>query len=197
MKKEVDNLLLIAGILKFDSPDDFYYLQIIQRKKENKNLGSNSRVIKNYYITSVAHLSNRYEEIKDLCRTFNARACIRLNRRSFEKVAFKSLTNVANTISNKDFSSLKGSYDRACGTGHNEPNKTWILDIDGKFTTQKLSELENVMEKASPEGDKVLYYISSKTGVHIITKPFDCRVFREKFPDIEIHKDNPTNLFIP
>lgn len=197
MSKEVDNLIPISKMLVFDSPDDFYYLQIIQRKKENQNLGSNSRVIKSYYIKSIVHLTDRYEEIKSLCRLFNARACIRLNKRSFEKVAFKSLSNVCNTLSNKDFSSLKGSYDRACGLGHNDPNKTWILDIDCVTSANFCQELEDLVNNSAPEGYKTLKYLNSKTGLHLITKPFDCRAFREKYPEIEIHKDNPTNLFIP
>ena len=78
----MDNIEKILPFLQFDSEDDFYFLQILQRKKENPQLGSNSRVIKNYYITSQQHLLDKYEEIKKLCEVFNARASIRLNRRS-------------------------------------------------------------------------------------------------------------------
>ena len=60
----IDNINKILPFLKFNTSDDFYYLQILQRKKENPQLGSNSRVIKNYYITSVEHLMLRYPEIK-------------------------------------------------------------------------------------------------------------------------------------
>jgi hypothetical protein len=63
----IDNLKLILPFLKFESQDDFYYLQILQRKKENAELGSNSRVIKNYYIKSEEYLLDRYDEIKKLC----------------------------------------------------------------------------------------------------------------------------------
>jgi len=52
----IDNLDKIKPLLNFESEDDFYYLQILQRKKENPELGSNSRVIKNYYIKSVEEL---------------------------------------------------------------------------------------------------------------------------------------------
>lgn len=69
----------VKDLLTFESDDDFYYLQILQRKKENPQLGSNSRVIKNYYIGSVEYLENRYEEIRKLCTEFNARAMLRLN----------------------------------------------------------------------------------------------------------------------
>ena len=99
---EIDNLELILPLLKFESEDDFYLLQILQRKKENPQLGSNSRVIKNYYISSEKYLLERYSEIKTLCQVFNARASLRLNKRSYEKVGFQTLENVANTMKNKD-----------------------------------------------------------------------------------------------
>ena len=141
----IDNLNLILPLLVFETKDDFYYLQILQRKKENPQLGSNSRVIKNYYITSEDYLINRYDEIIELCKVFNARAMIRLNKRSFEKVGYKTMVNLSNTIMNKEFSFLSKSYDRACGLGHNDLNKTWILDIDFK----DCNEVEDVITDLS------------------------------------------------
>lgn len=192
----VDNINLILPMLKFESKDDFYYLQILQRKKENSELGSNSRVIKNYYITSQEYLLKRYKEIKTLCDVFNARAMIRLNKRSFEKVGFKTMTNLANTMMNREYEFLSKSYDRACGLSHNDNEKKWILDIDGFVTFNFLKELNDNIFNIEPVGEKSLISIPSKNGVHLITKPFNLQIFKEKFPDIEIHKDNPTNLYI-
>lgn len=197
----IDNLELIKPLLEFKSPDDFYYLQILQRKKENSELGSNSRVIKNYYIKSIEHLELRYQEIKDLCILFNARASIRLNRRSFEKVAFKTLQNIANSMSNREYSFINKSYDRACGLGHNDKNKSWIIDID----KNELPFVDLIIESfqiVEPIGDKLIKKIPSKTGIHLITKPFNVLEFTnnlKKHVDIhlDIQKDNPTNLFIP
>ena len=197
----IDNLELIKPLLEFKSPNDFYYLQILQRKKENSELGSNSRVIKNYYIKSIEHLELIYQEIKDLCILFNARASIRLNRRSFEKVAFKTLQNIANSMSNKEYSFINKSYDRACGLGHNDKNKSWIIDID----KNELPFVDLIIESfqiVEPFGDKLITKIPSKTGIHLITKPFNVLEFTnnlKKHVDIhlDIQKDNPTNLFIP
>ena len=195
----VDNLRLILPFLKFESEDDFYYLQILQRKKENPQIGSNSRVIKNYYINSEEYLISHYDEIKKLCEVFNARASIRLNKRSYEKVAFKAMVNIANTMSNREYEFIKASYDRACGLGHNDKEKTWILDIDGHYTYQQLEEMEKIINDSEPKGKKIVVYLPSKSGLHLITKPFDLRTFTspDRFPEIEIHKDNPTNCFIP
>lgn len=193
----VDNLNLIRTFLKFESPDDFYYLQILQRKKENPEIGSNSRVIKNYYIKSEEHLLVRYDEIKKLCEVFNARASIRLNKRSFRKVGMKAMVNIANTMMNEEYQFLKASYDRACGLGHNDSEKKWILDIDGSYTYQQLEKMEEIINNSLPEGKNTIVYLPSKSGLHLITKPFDSRKFTSEFPEVEIHKDNPTNLYIP
>lgn len=192
----VDNIKLILPFLKFESKDDFYYLQILQRKKENPQLGSNSRVIKSYYITSEQYLLDRYDEITTMCCMFNARAMIRLNKRSFEKVGFKCMTNLANTMMNKEYSFLKASYDRACGLGHNDSEKKWILDIDIIDETFD-RKVQNYINKIEPVGTKVLGNFKSKNGHHLITKPFNLEKFRLEYPEIEVHKDNPTNLYIP
>lgn len=193
---KIDNLEYIVPFLRFESEDDFYYLQILQRKKENPKLGSNSRIIKNYYIRSIDYLLKHYAEIKTLCEVFNARASIRLNKRSYYKTSFKTIENVANNMSNKDFMNISKSYDRACGLGHNDKNKKWILDIDGctEVSPLMLAYIDNDIE---PKESKVYSIIPSKTGFHVITKPFNLEEFSKKYPEVEIHKDNPTNLYIP
>lgn len=195
----VNNFNRVIDFLQFDDSDDFYYLQVLQRKKENPKLGSNSRVIKNYYITSVEQLNKYKDEIIQLCETFNARASLRLNRRNFRNVAFKAMVNMANSMNNQEYSFIRKSYDRAVGNGHAEPkdSKTWILDIDEDLTEGEYILMSDIIMDANPVGDKVLDYIPSKSGMHVITKPFDLREFRDKYPEIDIHKDNPTNLYIP
>jgi hypothetical protein len=203
----IDCLEQIKDLLVFESGDDFYYLQILQRKKENPQLGSNSRVIKNYYITSLQYLIDRYDEIKTLCNTFNARASLRLNKRSFEKVGFKALENIANTMQSREYKHLSNSYDRACGLLNNEKNKKWIVDID-RDDVIWLEQIINSVQECEPAGDKVILQLPTKNGIHLITKPFNVEQFRENFSNelkqykmgeriIDIHKDNPINLYIP
>ena len=193
----IDNINKVLPFLHFDSPDDFYFVQLLQRKKENPQLGSNSRVIRNYYIKSQRNMLDRYEEIKTICEATNARAMIRLNKRSFEKVGFKALENIAHVMMNKEYDFLMKSYDRACGLGHNDPIKKWILDIDCNPEEAVLPAVIEFINNIEPAGIKVIETIPSKNGFHLITTAFNTMVFREKFPYIEIHKDNPTNLYIP
>lgn len=195
----IDNLELVLPLLKVDSPDDFYYLQILSRKKDNPALPSNSRVIKNYYIKSANYLISRYDEIKTLCNVFNARASIRLNKRSYEKTALKTMVNIANSLTNNAPEFIKDSYDRACGACHNDSNKKWIVDLDGEWDVNAIAELTNFIDSLRPTQTKSIACIPSKSGFHLITSPFDISEFQKNilYKDIDIHKDNPTNLYIP
>lgn len=196
----VDNTELIRPLLKFDDEDLFYFLQILQRAKENKDLGRNSRVIKNYYISTLEDFDKRLDEIKKLCDLFNARAAIRLNRRSFKNVAFQSMVNIANTLCNGEFKHVKSQYIKACGKCNSEKEKTWIIDLDGDEDLGQSSYISSFINVILPVGDKVKAKIPSKDGLHLITSPFNVEEFRDQgslFKEIDIHKDNPTNLYIP
>lgn len=196
----LDNIELIKPLLTFENKDDFYYLQILQRKKDNPEIGANSRVIKNYYVTSVEYLEMRYDEIKKLCDVFKARASIRLNKRNFRNIAFKTLENIANTMQNEnEYKHIRKSYDRACGLINSQKNdKRWILDFDNvspDFVSK--SSFIYFINKLQPESDKYITTIPSPSGFHMITKPFNVEIFKKYFPHIDIHKDNPTNLYCP
>ena len=195
----IDTLEQIKPLLVFDSEDDFYFLQILQRKKENELLTANSHVIKNYYITSLDHLDIVYEEIIKLCKMFNARASLRLNRRSFKQLAFQNLKKVTDTILNQDYKSVRKSYDRSCDQFQNEDNRKWILDID----TNDISIVERAIAAVKfcdpDQGtDKHIITLKTKSGYHVITSPFNQEQFKlSSRLDIDIHKDNPINLYIP
>lgn len=187
----------IKDLLVFNNEDDFYLLQILQRKKENPQLGSNSRVVKNYYINNLEYLEKRYDEIKDLCIHFNARAMLRLNKRSRRKVAFKALQNIANSMASEEYGFIDKAYSKACGNGHNDKLKKWILDIDKPYSEDWLMWVKEDILSIEPHGNKILKELPTKNGIHLITIPFNLQAFSNRFPEIEVHKDNPINLFIP
>ena len=52
----INNIEIIKTLLEFNSQDEFYHLQVLKRKKENPELGSNSYVVKTYYVGSIEYL---------------------------------------------------------------------------------------------------------------------------------------------
>ncbi len=205
MRNEVDNFEQIKSMLVFDSEDDFYHLQILKRKKEHLDLGSNSLVIKTYYISSAEYLEMKRGEIVHLCDFHSARAYINLNRRSFEKMAFNTLKKITDQIMNRDFRSVRKAYESTCGAHSNEPHRKWILDIDwadyGSNKDKQLDVLVAIRQKVElllqeAGKDLTVHVVETKNGVHLITPSFNPMTFKKQFPEVDIQKNNPTILYV-
>ena len=198
----IDNFEQIGKLLKWDSDDEFYFVQILQRKKDNPGgvhgANNSSRLIKAYYITSLEQLNNLKEEIIVFATYFNARVGINLNKRSFYKTAFSTLEKIAAQMQNKSFKDVRRAYNTACGIHNSETDKFWIIDIDHATETDP-KMLQFIDYDCMPFNDtsKIRCIIPSKSGLHLITKPFNLKTFSDKYPDIDIQKNNPTNLYIP
>ena len=200
----VDNFKQIRGLLEFRSPDDFYFLQILQRKKDHNNTkvngsNNNSRLVKAYYVGSIDYLDFIEPEVKELCTIFGARAGINLNRRSYEKTAFHALRKVADQIMNRDYTHVNKAFNSVCGLYSSETDKRWLLDFDERMYEDDYENLMNGLFKIQPIGNKFIDIIPSKSGFHIISKPFNILQAKHLTTtyNFEIHKNNPTNLFCP
>jgi hypothetical protein len=208
----VNNFKAISELLVWDDPeqkepsDTFYFAQLIKRKKENPEMGSDNVVIKDYFFKSEKNFLERQDEIIELCKITNARAYIHLNRRSFERVAKAAMLLLAEYVFKGDYHSARGVYTTACGRNHSAgKDKKWILDIDvmdEMFIQNVLKEINGL----NPEGDKLIARLPTKNGVHLITKPFNLQNFSHlpakngKKPsddEVDVHRNNPTNLYIP
>lgn len=194
----LDNFKRIESHLTFESNDEFYFLQILKRRKENPDMPSNNRLIKTYYITSLDYLDKKRNEIIEICNVENARAYINLNPRSFESAAFQMLKEVTNRIISKDYKSIRNAYDSVAGSLGATRDKKWVIDIDEPVWSPLM--LAHINYHCEPICDdvndtKIYDIIPTKNGFHIITKPFNLKKFKEKYPDIDIHKNNPTILY--
>lgn len=175
--------------------DYFYFIQILRRRKENPEMSSNNELIKSFYIDGVEELLRIKPKIIRLCEENNARAYIRLNRRSYRVIALRTLEQIAASIATENYN-VKRTYESVVGQCHSEPDKTWVVDIDGE--THSI-DIENTISQLLQEAlhEPTWMEVKTKNGIHLITKPFNLAKFKEKHPNIDVHKDNPTILYIP
>lgn len=190
----IDNFEQIQGLMSFDTEDEFYFVQILKRKKENPELGSNSYLVNTYFITGLEQLKRLKGEIILLAAFHNARVYIHLTKRSFEQTAFQMIIKVVNQTMEKDFKFVKNAFNSVCGT-YAKGAKNWVVDIDekGRLTNEVL----RTIDKCQPEGDKLIAIIETRNGFHLITKPFNRNEFSQVHPDVDIQTNNPTILYIP
>ena len=192
----IDNFELITSLLKFPNNDIYYHLQIIRRGKDHPNLPAANRMIKAYFITDVNDLNFYKQEIKDLCKFFEARAYINLAPKSIRKTTMLQLKYLAQRTYEGDFQKIWKSWDTCAGKIKGEESR-WVVDID--CSLEKMiywwDIKEYINEKCEPIGNKIISIIPTKNGNHLITTPFNIKQFKEKYPDIDVHKNNPTLLY--
>jgi hypothetical protein len=193
----IDNFEQISNLLKFEDTGDFYFVQILQRKKEHPELGNNSRVIKCYYIHSLEHLNHHKNEIIKLAQVFGARVYIHLNRRNSKRIAFEMAEDLIKRLKDNQIEGISKIYESTCGKHGSEKNISWVVDIDNK-DRKYIDEVIKIIEDSEPLGKtKLLELIETLNGYHVISRPFNSKEFGKIYPKIEIHKNNPSVLFIP
>ena len=195
----IDNFEQISKLLKFEDESDFYFIQVLQRNKENPELGSNNRLVKGYYIDSLQKLEKYKEEMIKLAQVFNARVYIHLNRRNFRMLAFELLEDICHQMKSNQYQTIHHSYDSVCGKHHSDKDKTWIIDIDGEELKEtnipELIKTINSFIEPFNNRDKIITTIPTKNGIHLISTPFNSQRFSELYPKIVLHKNNPTILY--
>ena len=192
----VDNFELIRTLLKFESKDDFYFIQILQRSKDNPEIGANNRLVKSYYIRSLEYFDSKKNEIKQVCELYKARAYIHLTKRSYKDVALEMLQNLVQRIRCDQMEEVYRCFTTACGISYQKEDKSWIVDIDDNVDHRTINTILRFIEtECEPIGPKFIALVPTVNGHHLITTPFNLQKFSEQYPEINVHKNNPTLLY--
>jgi hypothetical protein len=194
----IDNIEHIKKLLNFTNEGDFYYCLILKRKKDQpegeRDNHQSVRTIKSYCVDSIEYLEKRYDEIKQLCEMFKARAYIHVQKQNHRDVSLNMMVALAQRIQDGNHKQ-QGLFDSVVGQLKTY-EKRWIVDIDVS-DYHAVYEVTKFISTLKPEGPKVESVIPTKNGYHLITKRFDVKTFSEQYPDIDIQKKNPTLLYLP
>ena len=202
----IDNINIIKPLLNFEEKGDFYMLYVFKRKKDQpegeKDNHQSVRTIKTYCIESVDHLERRYDEVMQLCEMFKARAYIHVQKQNHRDVSLDMLVSLAERIKN-GVQNQKGLFDSVVGQIKTQ-EKRWIIDIDNvsvdgfNHSPSQIEMREYINELQKEAGkEQGMTFIKTKSGFHIITQPFHVMKFKERYPEVDIQKKNPTLLYYP
>lgn len=210
----INNIDIIKPLLNFEQSGDFYMLYVFKRKKDQpegeRDNHQSVRTIKTYCIESIDHLERRFDEIIQLCEMFKARAYIHVQKQNHFDVSLNMMVSLAQRIQNGQHNQ-KGLFDSVVGQIKTN-EKRWIIDVDDMMEASPMMmsyieyECKPITEVKFDEvgipighvvGPKIEAIIPTKSGHHLITKKFDVMKFKEKYPDLDIQKKNPTLLYYP
>ena len=199
---EINNFDLILDQLSFNNRDEFYFVQVIQRRKdgnEGLHVRSGYRLIKSYYIYSKQELIDLKDRIIELCRNNNARAYINPNVRNAKEVALECIKKYADLVLNDNSFMGNNIWDSSCGCTRARGYKAlWIIDVDNLEHLETIRTIINSCQGAP--GERIKYVVPTVHGCHLITYGFNREEFNNRLREtevgyVDVHKDNPTLLY--
>lgn len=193
----LNNFNLLENIICPNSEDDFWFGQIIARRKDIPDLNRADKLIKSYYIKDFKHLKSKEDEIIKLCNLFHARFYLNPNKRSFKKVSLFLLKVISETVISEQYNCIPNKLDSVCG-GIKSSEKIWIIDIDDK--NYEIYSLSLLLSLLKPVGDKHILTIPTLNGYHLLVKPFNIKELEPYMDQYKIYaedikKNSPTLIY--
>ena len=198
----LDNSQIIRDhILQFESPDDFYFISVMWRRKDHPECpaNENARMLANWCVKNLDYFDSHLPLIKDYCHHFGARAYIKPQVRSCKDINRQILIFMANQIDNADLAYSTLTREIISGY-HGSRSKRIVLDLD----TKDLSLVENIQKtikdylwnNGSSKHLNDVIIIPTFNGYHIVTPGFDPRIIQKyNLPKDTWHSDNDTILY--
>lgn len=164
--------------------DTFLYTEILDRSKRAGN--NKGRRLHTFYHRTREGFRHQKEQIVQMCDFMQARAYFRPSARSFKQVGKRFAAHLLEQAFAENWEGMRHGYSSVCGK--TRLGKVWLFDFDSPEMTP-LAEYLRLHQAAVT--------VPSRKGFHLLTKPFDRRIVDTFGEGIDIHYDNPTNLYIP
>lgn len=190
----LDNSKIVATFApEKEDGDTFIYTEMLDRGKKKGNNGQ--RLLKTFYHRSQEEFWEQWPTMVKLADMAKVRLCTRLAPKSYKKVGKVFVSMVVEAGLSDNWAGMKSLYNRACGIS-SPIEKLWLFDVDYPGDASEAFGCyldDNRLLKES---------IPSKKGVHYISRPFNLLEWSPldggSLPaNVSLHKDNPTNLYIP
>lgn len=175
--------------------DAYYVIELVRRGKDCPDLPAANYHFKNYYIDTLAKYDKVQDEIRLLCRTLRLRAYVSVCRKSFRRVTMNTIAEMSRRAALGDFSRPDEIFASCSARFVFKDDKHWVVDVDDcpffmdeSDGQPRWMHVREVINECAPEGDKIEMVLPTRTGVHLITRPFHYGDFNWKWA-IELGND--------
>lgn len=183
--------------------DKFFAIMLLRRGKDHKNLSAANYTFKSYYVDSIEKLNIIKNEIITCCDMFGLRAYVSVNIKSKETFSKMCAAKFAHNILNNEYKKPWAVIDHAFGKCPIANEKTWIIDLDdvNKDSTLIKEVIATILRCKSKYPNPIVGMIPTRTGIHILTRPFALDEFNKYWKDEQtidvpdIKKDHITLLY--
>jgi hypothetical protein len=192
----IDNLNKILPILQFQPG---YFFEIIIYKNDNLDqpYEKNNNLIKHYIINNLNELFFYYDEMKRLANIFNGTVYIKLGSYSKKQLGYKMVETLSNKFQNKDL-----DYSDIFLTSIENMKPTlnfYVINLYfNNLSLTSLFKIRKIFKDIFPGNETILPELETKSGIQIITKPFNIdklKIHQEEYYKCTIKKDNVVVLY--
>lgn len=169
----IDNKEQILPYLVFGK-NTFYFVQCIQRRKENPFLEKDSYQRGYWFITSLREFEIHLERMRSMAEHFNARVYISMCPRSLEKLTKHCIVEMGKRVISENYS-LSFSIPQKLALSKDvlekgiRPKPIWIVDIDSKEENYR----NNIIKYLKEIDVEILGTLDTLNGYHLLVNAFN------------------------
>lgn len=153
--------------------DTYFVIELVRRNKDNPDLSKANMHFKNYYVTSIEKFIRIYDEIKSICDLLRLRAYFSVNAKSAKQILLDTVAEGARRIASHDFRKPWAIYESYDGKYCDRSQRKWVMDLDDcNMESSIVKFFEETIQKIPPY-NTIICKVPTKSGVHLITKPFN------------------------
>ena len=163
-------------VFEKDMGDLFFVVMLVRRGKDHPDLPAANYTFKSYYFDSIEKYRKLKDEMFKCCEMFGLRAYVSVNVKSKEEFskmcAFKFAQNILN-------------------------NEYKLVDIDNinlssRIDREYVEQIEDIINSCdSKYSPVVIYRIPTRSGFHLLTRPFNMQKYRQKWDELESEREFP------
>lgn len=187
----INNFAIIKEYIKNTTTfekNDFFFVQIIKRRKDNPEMIKDQQNIDNFYLYSIEDFEKYEERIIESCKLNNARCLIRISKRNMEELASRTIILIAEAQAKKQYHLIPSAFSSACGKFSAGKN-FWMIDVDDMSIFEEVNSFIQTVSK-------IHLIVPTKNGCHIIINGFnpDLWIYDIKDKRVELKTEATTNL---
>ena len=153
-----------------------YVVEIMSRGKDNPDMPSANRHFKNYYFPCIDKFDQYEPEIKKVCDVLRMRAYISVNYKMYDQILMDTAAESSARAAAHNYGKPYSVYEHCSGKYVNRKDKKFVVDID----EEQMIFFDNIYDELK---DKVVLVVPTRTGMHLVTTPFNTLVFENKCID--------------
>lgn len=197
----INNLEIVKSLLKFKisskgKPEIYYFVQVIQRRKENPDLPLQEIQRYAWWVTDLGVLEKSWNRLTEMCEHYKARAYISITPRSLEKFGKQCMFEYSKRVANNDYTNIHNLPKKVALSNETVQSKgvvdkpRWILDIDSEDKSY-----QHDIEKFISGYTNILGKINTPNGCHLVIESFNYGLIKDylvskKREDYKIISDN-------